>query len=224
MKTNLSLVTPNEALHRSEYSEDDRFSLLREVAVIYDPKVWPWAYDTWKSLNGKYFGGALKVGPIQWGLTEWGHFLGSYTPEVNKITLHTSLIEPLSRAWNMRGLLGERMTEDVILHEMVHQKIQQKLGYCDGKFGCHNFQPWCDEINRLNPLLGLQGKATMCRQRRVKGAGQTTGNGTVKWMPTDNGNFTLKQLASWPHGLRPKGYYEESCQEMLDKLMKRNIE
>jgi hypothetical protein len=200
-------------------SETERFLLLREVAELYDPKVWPWAYDTWQSLKGKYFPGNLEVGPIEWGLTEWGGCLGYFTPEVNKITLHKSLLDPCSRAWGYRGLLGERMTEDVMLHEMLHQKIFQELGYCADKFGCHNFEPWCDEINRLNPLLGLEGKATVSRQRRIKEP-EKKGNGKVKWMPTGDGTMTLKQLATWPHSLRPEGYYEESCREMLENMMK----
>jgi hypothetical protein len=199
-------------------SETERFLLLREVAELYDPKVWPWAYDTWQSLNIKCFDGNLRVGPIAWGLTEWGGFYGCYSVDVNKITLHSSLIKPYSHAWNKRGLLGERFTEDVILHEMLHQKIQQELGYCDGKFGCHNFQPWCDEINRLNPILGLEGTATMCKQRRVREEGQTRGK--VRWMPTGDGTLSLRELSSWPHTIRPEGYYEKSCREMLERMKK----
>jgi hypothetical protein len=203
------------------HTETELFHLLRIVAEHYDPEVWPWAYDTWLSLNKTYFSGELGVGPIQWGLTEWGGYYGCYQPDINKITLHTSLIKPYSGAWNRRGLLGERFTEDVILHEMLHQHIQQALGYIRNEKGeCHNFQPWCDEINRLNPLLGLEGKATLIKQRRVKEPGQTKGNGKVKWMPTGEGTLMWKELSSWPHCLRPDGYYEESCREMLENMKK----
>ena len=204
----VSSVTRNSTLHQ-DYSEDDRFSLLRQVAELYDPKVWPWAYDTWKKLNQKYFYSILKVGPIGFGLTEWGGCLGYFCPDTNKVIIHTSLIDPGSGAWGKRGLLGERMTEDVILHEMLHQSIQQRLGYTrDEKDQCHNFQPWCDEINRLNPMLGLEGKATIIKQRRIKAPGQTKGIGRVTWMPTGNGTLTRRQLSSWPHTLRPREYYE----------------
>ena len=202
------------------YTEAERFELLYEVAELYDPIVWPWAYDRWQDLNQKYFGGLLKVGPIQWGLTEHGHFLGSYLQDTNKITLHTSLIQPQSSAWGSRGLLGERMAEDVILHEMIHQHIYQTLGTTrDNKGQCHNFEPWCDEINRLNPLLGLDGKATVTKQKRVKEEG-AKGNGRVTWVRSGDGTLTRKQLSSYPHSLRPREYYEASCQEMLARMMK----
>ena len=206
----------------THYSESDRFQLLRQVAELYDPLVWPWAYDTWKSLNETYFNGELKVGPIQWGLTEHGHSLGHYTPSVNKITLHTSLLKPYSNAWNYDGLLGERMAEDVILHEMLHQSIYQTIGTTRNEKGqCHNYQPWCDEINRLNPMLGLPGKATIIKQRRIKEEG-VKGNGKVTWMPSGDGTLTLKQLSTWPHSLRSNGYYEISCKDMLERMVKCN--
>ncbi len=209
-----------EGIMLTNYSESERFQLLRQVAELYDPLVWPWAYDTWKLLNDKYFNGELKVGPIQWGLTEHGHFLGHYTPSVNKITLHTSLLKPDSIAWNYAGLLGERMAEDVILHEMLHQNIYQKLGTIwDNKNRSHNFQPWCDEINRLNPLMGLPGKATLIKQRRIKEEG-VKGNGKAKWLPSGDGTLSLKQLSTWPHPLRSSGYYEISCKEMLERMVK----
>jgi hypothetical protein len=213
-------VTPYKELHeKRKYSESERFNLLREVAELYDPKVWPWAYDTWRALNNKYFIRGLKVGPIAWGLTDFGHSLGHYTPQVNKITLHSSLLEPSSGAWGYGGLLGERMAEDVLLHEMLHQSIQQKLGFIRDKKGqCHNFQPWCDEINRLNPIIGLEGKATIIKQRRVREPGQATGKGRVVWAPSNDGTLTRKQLSTWPYSLRPAGYYEESCLEMLARM------
>lgn len=208
----------------SNYSESERFELLRQVAELYDPLVWSWAYDTWKILNEKYFNGELKVGPIEWGLTEHGRSLGRYTAVVNKITLHTSLLKPHSSAWNYTGLLGERMAEDVILHEMLHQSIFQKLRTTrDEKGRCHNYQPWCDEINRLNPLLGLPGIATISKQRRIKEKG-IKGNGKAKWMPSGDGTLTLKELSSWPHSLRPEGYYEASCKEMLERRIKCNTQ
>ena len=199
------------------YTEAERFQLLREVAELYYPLVGPWTFDTWKDLNQKYFNGELKVGPIEWGLTKHGHALGYYSQQTNKITLHPSLLKPHSRAWEYGGLLGERMAEDVILHEMLHQHLYQEFGPITNKKG-HNTQLWCDEINRLNLLLGLDGKATISKQRRVKGEG-AKGVGKVKWMPFGDGTLTLNQLSSWPHSLRPTGYYEASCKEMLDKMI-----
>jgi hypothetical protein len=112
------------------------------------------------------------------------------------------------------------MAEDVLLHEMLHQKIQQTLGFTrDEKGQCHNFQPWCDEINRLNPMLGLEGKATIIKQKRVKAPGQTEGKGRQTWLPSGDGTLTRKELSTWPYTLRSKDYYEASCQEMLTKLI-----
>ena len=74
----------------------------------------------------------------------------------------------------------------------------------------------CDEINRLNPILGLEGKATMCRHRRVEKENQTKGK--VWWIFTGDGTLSPRELGSWPHSLRPEGYYEKSCKEM-EKMM-----
>jgi hypothetical protein len=201
-------------------TEDGRFEALRKISEFYNPVIGPWVYDTWKTLNEKYFGGSLRVGSIVWGLTEWSGSLGYFTPSQNKITLHRSLINPQSEACGTRELLCERMTEDVILHEMLHQKLFQELGYCADKFGCHNFQPWCDEINRMNPLLGLEGKATVNKQRRIKEAAQNKGSGKAKWMPSEDGTMTRTQIATWPHSLRQREYYETSCHEILNSIVK----
>jgi hypothetical protein len=199
------------------YTESEKFQLLREVAQLYYPSVGPWTFDTWKDLNQKYFNGELKVGPIEWGLTKHGHALGYYSQQTNKITLHPSLLKPNSTAWECGGLLGEKMAEDVILHEMLHQHLYQQFGPV--KNMGHNSPFWCDEVNRLNPLLGIDGKATVTKQRRVKEQG-AKGNGKVKWMPSGDGVLTRKQLSSYPHSLRPTGFYEASCREMLERMIK----
>jgi len=201
------------------YSESKKFKLLREVSQLHDPSIGPWAYDTWQLLNEKYFNGELKVGPIVWGLTVHGTAVGYYTEEINKITLHPSILKPFSRAWRCEGLLGEKMAEDILLHEMVHQNIFQVFNLTRFEHGqCHNFGPWCDEINRLNPMMELQGKATMSTKRRVK-VGEN-GSRKVIWIPQDDGTLTKKQLCSWPNSLRPIGYYETTRKEKLVSIIK----
>lgn len=199
-----------------EYSEEERFQLLHQVAELYDPEIGPWAYNTWKQLNQKYFKGEIQIWPIGWGLTKYAHRLGFADGLNRKIVLHTSLINPRSKAWGQRGLLGERFAADVLLHEMIHQYIFQTERSVGEP---HNCQMWCDELNRLIPLLGFTGKATVSKQRRVKEPG-TKGSGRVTWLPSGDGTMIRKELSTWPYTSRPEEYYEISCREMLAAIRK----
>ena len=200
------------------YNESKKFKLFREMSELYNPHVGSWTYDVWQTLNQKCFNGELKVGPIEWGLTSHGRAAGYFTEEINKITLHKSLLKPHSTAWNCFGLLGERLTEGVILHEMVHQKIYQKLGVTRFEKGeCHNFQPWCDEVNRINLLLGFEGRASIIKPQKVRELGARS-KVVIKMVPVEEGALTLKQLTNWPHSLKLVDYYRESPNELIKKI------
>jgi hypothetical protein len=183
---------------------------LRRAGAAFFGKLGTWAFDTFDELNALCFDGCLKPRPILWGLTPHGYALGFYSSGDGHITLHTSLIRPSGNAWGKRSLLGERFARDVLVHEMVHASQCELLGHSAfGGNNTHNCESWCSEIVRITPLLGLLPiKAKPIRQKRV--------NGSVQWY-TESECLTRKAIASWPHSIRPRGYYEAAAQDLLDR-------
>jgi hypothetical protein len=182
---------------------------LRQAGAAFFGELGAWAFDAFDELNTLCFGGRLQPRPILWGLTPHGRALGFYSPRDGHITLHTSLIRPSGNAWRMRSLLGEQFARDVLVHEMVHASQCELLGH-EGFGGndTHNCESWCSEIMRITPLLGMPPiKAKPIRQKRV--------NGSVQWY-TEPEHLQRKAIASWPHSIRPRGYYEQAVQNMLD--------
>lgn len=179
---------------------------LKRAARILWPNWGPWSYETWERLNGELFANALTPCGILFGLTPHGASLGYFRPEDKTITLHVSLLDPSQPSpWGMGHVLGERYAADVLLHEMVHQRLHQR-GFdwrTESPRGTspHNSAGWVDEVNRLSPMLGLDCKAEVIRQRRVK-KGQNP-----SWTPRDPSALTREKLETWPHCARPSGYY-----------------
>lgn len=168
-----------------------------------------WVYDEWREHNGRYFADKLKVGGIVWGLTPHGRSLGYYQPGFNVITLHLSLVEPKSESpWNLhRNLLGARYASDVLLHEMVHQHIEQaeiKAAVVGKISPDHNNSAWIGEIIRVASLLGLEIKAEVVKQRRIRKADSK--KSYPSWAPRD-GYLSITELSSFPHSVRPIDYY-----------------
>jgi hypothetical protein len=185
--------------------------ILKRAAAISDPGYGVWAYETWVSHNALYFNGELRPCPIQWGLTPHGHSLGYFSPDLVRITLHTSLVVPRSDAWHMRDLLGPKIASDVLLHEMIHQYVYQVNGHDGGGTSCHNNDCWAAEVNRIAAILGLPSNARMVKQRRVDGS-------KPRWLPVD-GCMSLTELSRWPYLSRPDGYYEAAAAEQLVTLL-----
>jgi hypothetical protein len=184
----------------------NNFEILRKAAEIADGKYGTWTYDRWAEFNDRYFGGELIVGGIQWGITPHGRSLGYFEPWRNSITLHVSLIDPEGRnPWSMGQMMGEKMAADVLVHEMMHQHIGQSGG--DPSRYTHNSPRWCEEINRMVPLLGIDTEllAIPIKQKRVKDS-EVKGSGAVTWAVPD-GAMTRTTLSTFPHTLRPDGYY-----------------
>jgi hypothetical protein len=70
----------------------------------------------------------------------------------------------------MPYFLGTCYTSDVLLDEMMHQAIWRWLGESGESEGTsgHNNLHWCNEINRIAPLLGFPHvKAKVVKQRRI---------------------------------------------------------
>jgi len=185
---------------------------LRTAATTFFNGLGGWSYDKWEELNNLYFDGKLEAGSIIWGLTPHGHYLGAYSPMDNQITLHTSLVEPKSDSpWNMGSLLGEKFAEDVLLHEMIHQYLRQIKNYT-GKES-HNCEEWCEGIVRISKLMGIEIKAKPVRQKRIRQPGQKTGAGKVQWV-VEEGHMNRKEIASFPHSIRPTGFYEKETSDL----------
>lgn len=181
--------------------------ILKTSADISDAGYGRWAYEQWEQHNIRYFDNQLIPGGIFWGLTPHGFSLGYYERWRNAITLHSSLVQPASNnPWSLGSFLGEKLAKDVLLHEMIHQAINQIDNY-DGKQS-HNCQPWCDRLNQIIPLLDIEIDliAKPIKQKRIKQPGQTKGNGKVTWV-VEPGCMTRKQLAGFPMCFRNPDQY-----------------
>jgi len=185
------------------------FENYKEASTLFFGELGSWVYDTWDSHNEKYFNSELLPGVIVFGLTPHGHALGRYHGSMNMITLHKSLVEPKSDAPWLIANLSKIYASDVLLHEMIHQAIYHKHGHDGHGISSHNNIYWVSEILRISQLLGLSGvKVEVVKQKRVKEAG-ATGEGKVTWFVPD-GHLTRKQMSTWPHTIRPDGFYDIS--------------
>src|SRR5262245_15368610 len=143
------------------------------------------AYAAFDHINRTCFGGRVPEALILWQLTEHGRGLGwqrSSAEGPPVITLHPSVVAPsgdndADDLWGVpRELLGWCYAYDVLLHEMLHAHVEYVLGgweHRDGpqrsKWTCHNNPVWVAECNRLAGLLGLPGRYSLKRNRRVAG-------------------------------------------------------
>lgn len=193
----------------------EKLDILIAAAQVSDFGYGEWAYRKWVELNEQFWNGQLEPGGIFWGLTPHGSSLGFYEPWRNAITLHTSLVKPKGDAWGQAVLLGEKFAEDVLLHEMIHQSIHQLTDY-RGKES-HNCAPWCKEVNRLIPMLGLETdlKAEVVKLRRVK---NSDGKGSTVTRKEKPGVLPRRMLARFPHSLRQKGYYEQGTEQLQEQV------
>ena len=128
------------------------------------PDEWDkWVYDEWQSHNNEYFGGELKECRITWrtiGVDAYGYY--SHKRRIIKLSPWLTDTRTLTELTLLEGTLIHEYISDVLLHEMVHQRVAE-LGV-DGR-GSHNCRGWVDEINRLNTEMGLTGMATVHRSK-----------------------------------------------------------
>ena len=176
---------------------------LRDAAEIIYPGIGAMLYDWWASINEDHFGRQMTPPGIQFGLTPHGSKMGLWRGWEETIILHRSLIDPSGDAWGKRHQLGHRYAWDVLLHEMIHQYVDTVREVEDPEGNSpsnsvHNCPSWVREINRLSNDLGLDCEASVIRQKRV--------DGSVQWCVPD-GHLTMAELGSWPHSVRPDGYY-----------------
>lgn len=184
-------------------SQSARFDILRTAAQLeYGNHVGGWLYNTWQAHNQHYFEGMLQVIPIHFGLTPHGGSLGRFehTEEYRRITIHKSLLDPSDDAWQILSLLGERFASDVLLHEMIHQAIDELGNRSDEdlNYSSHNCSAWVWEVNRIAPMLGLEVKAAVARRRRI--------SGKIKQITPDN-SMSLDELSRFPHSVTQEAFY-----------------
>lgn len=175
----------------------DDWITLKRAAELYWERWGSWLYDTFDELNTLYWQGRLKPFPLLWGLTGHGAALGLCSRDA--ITLHPSLVQPVTRnPWGLGHSLGATLARDVLLHEQMHLWIAQN-GLRDGGETSHNSPSWCAEVERLAPLvLGMTVRARQVTPRRVEGQLKRAAR---------PGHLEQAQLACFPHGLRPRGFY-----------------
>lgn len=178
-----------------------------------------WIYDEYDRNNRTYFSGRLEPCGIIWGLTTaHAHSLGNYQPEYRVITLHESILEPKDpeesgrrdpeRLWNVSiEQFGEAYTSDVLLHEMIHHAVYTLYPESErqGKTA-HNNPAWVTEVNRISGIMGYHVTASLIAQRRIRE--REKGPGRVKWVPEIDGALSQAELSTFPHSVRPAGYYE----------------
>jgi len=160
-----------------------------------------WVFDEWKTLNDIFFYGENIVGEIIWGSTPGDRSLGYYSPNENFIVLHKTLMRPFYQTndlhWNPRHL-NKRKVSDVLLHEMIHQRVHQTGGWIGES--CHNNRRFVEEVIRIAKLLGMDIKVKVIQ-------GETVHGKTIPFV--EPGCIDLNELSHFPYSSRCRNYYYE---------------
>ena len=158
-----------------------------------------WVFDEWKKLNDTFFYGENIVGEIIWAATPQDRSLGCYFPDKNLIVLHKTLMRPvyptITLNWEPRHL-NKRKVSDVLLHEMIHQRVHQTGGW-EGE-NSHNNLRFVNEVNRIAKLLGIDIKAKVIQWQTIHG----------KITPcVKSGCLNMEELSNFPYSSRSRNYY-----------------
>ena len=175
------------------------FLELKEEGIKRFGKAGAWVYDEWKKLNDTFFHGNNKVGPIVWGLTIQGESLGYYKAAENLIYLHRHLLRPIyprnDLTWDVR-YMNKNLSSDVLLHEMIHQRIHQTGGWVGET--SHNNVRFVEEVNRISKMLGLGVKARVIEKNISQ-------DKVRKQAKPDY--LTIRELFYFPYASRHSSYY-----------------
>jgi hypothetical protein len=160
-----------------------------------------WVYDEWRRLNNALFYGNNTAGAIIWEETPQSRSLGYYEPAANRIVLHKTLMRPVypttGLTWEPRRL-NTKMMSDVLLHEMIHQRIHQTGGWMGEN--SHNNERFVNEVNRIAKLLGLNLTAGVIGSKNFQ----------HKKIPLVTSEcLSLKELFHFPYLSRSRNYYYE---------------
>ncbi len=160
-----------------------------------------WIYDEWKRLNDTIFCGKNIAGVIVWKKTPQDRSLGYYDRIENLIVLHKTLMRPVypttGLKWELRRI-NTRMASDVLLHEMIHQRIHQTGGWTGEN--SHNNERFVNEVNRIATLLGLNITARVIRSKSLR---------DKKIPHTESEYLSFKELCHFPYLSRYRSYYYE---------------
>ena len=170
------------------------------------------AYQAFDHINATFFSGDLPTPNIQWLLTSFGHCLGFTSPTVKTrvpplVALHPSILGGglSDDPWGIaQKYLGACYAYEVLLHECIHVSVHYLLGGNTGE-SSHNSPQWISEVNRIAPMIGLDGiNAAMSKPKRVAAESGFTKTGkpatTVKRVC--DGNVPFKAVSTFPHGVR----------------------
>ena len=135
-----------------------------------------------------------------------------HTSPTGRITLHPALLDPQSDdPWHIEeqsintAQLGASFATDVLLHEMLHVTLFDTGIEGTKTVPHHNSQPWCDEIMRISPQLGLDPiKAAPVKPRRIR-----IGDESKVVRKALDGHLSRIEMATWPYLLRPEGYHTD---------------
>jgi len=177
----------------------DTFAELKKSGTKRFGGVGAWGFDEWKKLNKRFFNGDNSVGPILWGLTPDNRSMGYYTRTENLIYLHTTLVRPKYPKLTLRldiSNLNRKLASDVLLHEMIHQRIHQTGGWVGDT--SHNNERFVEEVNRIAKLLGLNIVAKVIESKTVEGKLRRY---------AEPGCLTYKELYEFPYSSRPDAFY-----------------
>jgi hypothetical protein len=158
-----------------------------------------WVFDEWKHLNTAFFYGENKIGDIIWGSTPQDRSLGYYSPSDNLIVLHKTLMRPVYPTTHLKWephQLNKRKVSDVLLHEMIHQRVHQTGGW-KGE-NSHNNTQFVNEVNRIAKLLGIDIKAKVIQRQPLHTQPRPSVN--AGWLKTE-------ELLNFPYSSRPRNYY-----------------
>jgi hypothetical protein len=125
-----------------------------------------WCYRAFDWINETLFSGELPLPLITLGLTAHGACLGWTRTSVKEpdkppvILLHPSLWGGTEREdpWDIApDLLGPRYALDTLIHECIHVSVRFRLGGPSAGDSSHNNPEWITEVNRIAPLIDLEG-------------------------------------------------------------------
>ena len=158
-----------------------------------------WVFDAWEQLNDTFFYGENIVGEIIWGATPQDRSLGYYSPNENLIVLHKTLMRPVYPTTNLKWdpcHLNKRKVSDVLLHEMIHQRVHQTGGW-EGE-NSHNNVRFVNEVNRIAKLMGLDIKAKVIQRQTIH----------AKTTPCVKSEcLNIVELSNFPYSSRSPNYY-----------------
>lgn len=170
---------------------------------------WTWgragefAADEFSRINREHFAGSVPPLPIVIGIAAYGHCIGlTRGHSTPRISLASEIFNGSHR---QRG--GPLTVSDTLIHEMVHAFLMLR-----GENPSHNAPAWCRMITELSPdLVGHEIIAEPVGTMRVPNPDRETDPKAPKTKVVRRpkpGCLTQEQLASWPHLIRPDGYYD----------------